>query len=143
MTSHETVCLLNTSDSDAHVQITVFFTDREPVGPHRVDLPARRTKHLRFNDLRDPAPIRAQPTMPASLSRTFQSLFNIRDWIPGRMQMLCSARSLLPAGTPEHGFPSLTRSIYAARRRSRVAAALRASALSPSFPFVLTAFMAA
>ena len=50
-------CLLNTSDSDAHVQITVFFKDREPVGPYRVDLPARRTRHLRFNDLRDPAPI--------------------------------------------------------------------------------------
>ena len=57
MTSHETVCLLNTTDSDAHVQITIFFADREPVGPYKVDLAARRTKHLRFNDLQDPAPI--------------------------------------------------------------------------------------
>jgi hypothetical protein len=57
MTSHETVCLLNTADSVAHVQITIFFTDRDPIGPYRVDLPARRTRHLRFNDLRDPAPI--------------------------------------------------------------------------------------
>jgi hypothetical protein len=57
MTSHETVCLLNTSDGDAHVKITIFFTDREPVGPYVVGLPARRTKHVRFNDLEHPAPI--------------------------------------------------------------------------------------
>lgn len=57
MTSHETVCLLNTSDDDAHVKITIFFTDREPVGPYLVDVPARRTKHVRFNDLKHPSPI--------------------------------------------------------------------------------------
>ena len=32
-TSHETACLLNTSDQDAHVEITIYFSDREPVGP--------------------------------------------------------------------------------------------------------------
>lgn len=57
MLSHETVCLLNTSDSDAHVQITIFFSDHEPVGPYQVTVPARRTKHVRFNDLKDPAPV--------------------------------------------------------------------------------------
>lgn len=57
MTSHETACLLNTSDRDADVGITIYFADREPVGPYRVRVPARRTVHLRFNDLRDPAPI--------------------------------------------------------------------------------------
>ena len=56
-TSHETACLLNASDEDAHVEITVFFSDREPVGPYRVSVPARRTKHLRFNDLEDPEPV--------------------------------------------------------------------------------------
>lgn len=56
-TSHETACLLNTSDRDAHVAITIFFSDRDPVGPYRITVPARRTKHLRFNELRDPAPI--------------------------------------------------------------------------------------
>ena len=54
MTSHETACLLNTSDEDAHIKITIFFSDREPVGPYRVTVPARRTKHLRFNDLTEP-----------------------------------------------------------------------------------------
>ena len=55
--SHETACILNVSDQDAHVRITVFFADREPVGPYRVNVPARRTRHLRFNDLTDPAPV--------------------------------------------------------------------------------------
>ncbi len=55
--SHEAVCMLNAGDADAHVQITIYFSDREPVGPYRVTVPARRTKHLRFNDLTDPAPI--------------------------------------------------------------------------------------
>jgi hypothetical protein len=57
MTSHETLCVLNASDQDAHVEITVFFADREPVGPYRVQVAARRTLHLWFNDLDDPEPI--------------------------------------------------------------------------------------
>lgn len=57
MTSHETACLLNAGDQNANVAITVFFHDREPAGPYRVVVPARRTLHLRFNDLREPEPI--------------------------------------------------------------------------------------
>ena len=56
-TSHETVCILNTSDQDAHIQITIFYSDKEPVGSYRVTVPARRTKHIRFNNLTDPEPI--------------------------------------------------------------------------------------
>src|SRR5512146_2532071 len=55
--SHEAACLLNAGDADAHVSITVYFRDREPAGPYRVLVPARRTLHLRFNDLRDPEPV--------------------------------------------------------------------------------------
>lgn len=54
MTSHETACILNTSDRVAHVRITIYFSDREPIGPYRLEVPARRTCHLRFNDLKDP-----------------------------------------------------------------------------------------
>ena len=57
MTSHETACILNATDADAHVRITIFFTDREPAGPYQVRVPARRTTHLRFNELADPEPI--------------------------------------------------------------------------------------
>ena len=55
--SHETACILNTGDEDAHVEIMLFFTDREPAGSYRLTVPARRTKHLRFNELKDPAPV--------------------------------------------------------------------------------------
>jgi hypothetical protein len=57
MTSHETVCLLNTGPQDAHVSITIFYVDQPPVGPYRVVVPSERTRHVRFNDLSDPAPI--------------------------------------------------------------------------------------
>jgi hypothetical protein len=55
--SHETACILNANDEEAHVVITIFFSDREPVGPYRVTVAPRRTRHLRFNDFRDPASI--------------------------------------------------------------------------------------
>ncbi|MBV9008006.1 MAG: sensory rhodopsin transducer [Verrucomicrobia bacterium] len=55
--SHEAVCMLNANDRDAHVQITIYYTDREPVGPYNVTVPARRTLHQRFNNLADPEPI--------------------------------------------------------------------------------------
>ncbi len=57
MVSHETACLLNTGDEDAHVTIMVFFRDRDPAGPYHVVVPARRTLHQRFNELDDPEPI--------------------------------------------------------------------------------------
>lgn len=57
MTSHETARLLNACDVDAHVKITVYFADHEPVGPYEVTVPAQRTRHVRFNELNDPTPI--------------------------------------------------------------------------------------
>ncbi len=57
LTSHETACLLNVGDADAHVEITIFFEDRDPAGPYRLTVPARRTVHQRFNDLADPEPV--------------------------------------------------------------------------------------
>jgi hypothetical protein len=56
-TSHETACILNAGDKDANIEITIFFSDKEPAGPYRVTVPARRTLHLRFNSLEDPEPI--------------------------------------------------------------------------------------
>jgi hypothetical protein len=55
--SHETACLLNATDRDADVEITVFFEDRDPAGPYKMRVPAQRTKHVRFNDLTHPAPV--------------------------------------------------------------------------------------
>jgi hypothetical protein len=55
--SHETVCILNAGDRVAHVRITLYFVERDPAGPYLVDVPARRTRHVRFNDLADPEPV--------------------------------------------------------------------------------------
>lgn len=52
--SHETACILNTTDHEAHVVLNIFFEDREPAGPYRLTVPARRTVHMRFNDLTEP-----------------------------------------------------------------------------------------
>ena len=57
MTSHETVCILNAGPTEARVEITVYFADRGPVGPYKISVPARRTRHVRFNDLKDPEEI--------------------------------------------------------------------------------------
>ena len=57
MESHETACILNPNTKDAHVDIMVYFTDRDPVGPYKVTVPGRRTLHLRFNSLKNPMPI--------------------------------------------------------------------------------------
>ncbi|MGH7439138.1 MAG: sensory rhodopsin transducer [Polyangiaceae bacterium] len=57
LTSHETACILNAGERDAHLRITIFLSDRDPVGPYHVLVPARRTRHLRFNDLAEPAPV--------------------------------------------------------------------------------------
>lgn len=57
MESHETACLLNPNDADAMVEMTLYFEDREPVGPYRIEVPARRTRHVRFNDLSEPSPV--------------------------------------------------------------------------------------
>lgn len=56
-TSHETVCILNAGDTEAAVEITIFYSDREPAGPYRLKVPPRRTRHVRFNNLTDPEPI--------------------------------------------------------------------------------------
>jgi hypothetical protein len=69
MKSHETACMLNVSDSDASVEIMIYFEDREPVGPYRITVPARRTLHLRFNDLDDPEEV-PRDTDYASLFRS-------------------------------------------------------------------------
>jgi len=57
MTSHETVCILNAGNEEAHIEITIYFSDKDPVGPYRISVGPRRTKHIRFNDLKDPAVI--------------------------------------------------------------------------------------
>lgn len=57
LTSHETICILNAGHEDAQVEVTVYFSNRAPVGPYRFKVNAKRTSHLRFNEFTDPEPV--------------------------------------------------------------------------------------
>ncbi|ARS88462.1 sensory rhodopsin transducer [Natrarchaeobaculum aegyptiacum] len=54
MESHESVCVLNATGEDATLEITIYFTDREPVGPYEKTVPANRTRHFRYNEFEEP-----------------------------------------------------------------------------------------
>jgi hypothetical protein len=54
--SHEAFCVLNAAQEDAHIKLTVFFADRDPV-EYKLTVVARRTKHFRFNNLTEPEKI--------------------------------------------------------------------------------------
>jgi hypothetical protein len=70
LVSHEAACILNTGDNDAQVSITIFFTDREPAGPYHVTVGARRTLHLRFNELKDPERVPRDTSYASVISST-------------------------------------------------------------------------
>jgi hypothetical protein len=57
LVSHEAACILNAGDRDAEIAVTMYLEDRDPVGPYRIRVGARRTLHLRFNDLKEPEPV--------------------------------------------------------------------------------------
>jgi hypothetical protein len=57
LASHESICMLNSGDEAAQVEVLVYFADREPAGPFRLTAPARRAFHQQINALRDPEPI--------------------------------------------------------------------------------------
>ena len=53
-TSHDSLWMLNTTDRGAQVEITLYYADREPVGPYPLEVAPRRVRQVRFNDLIDP-----------------------------------------------------------------------------------------
>lgn len=54
LTSHEAVCVLNTGLQAANVTLTLYFTNRDPVGPYKFTVAAQRSLHIRMNDLKEP-----------------------------------------------------------------------------------------
>ncbi|MEO6563134.1 MAG: sensory rhodopsin transducer [Nitrosospira sp.] len=57
LVSHDAICILNSGDKDAQIEITIFFADREPAGPYHITVKALRTKHIRFNEFTEPEPV--------------------------------------------------------------------------------------
>lgn len=47
--SHEAVCVLNTSDKDAVINLTLYFEDRDAMTGFKADCKAGRTHHIRLD----------------------------------------------------------------------------------------------
>lgn len=56
-TSHDKIAILNFSDEDAKVNLTIFYSDSPPVEGYTIEVKARRVRKIRFNDLVDPLPL--------------------------------------------------------------------------------------
>lgn len=56
-TSCDELCILNTTPTEASITLTVYFTDRDPIGPYKLNVPPQRMRSVKFNDLIDPLPI--------------------------------------------------------------------------------------
>ncbi len=50
--SHEAICVINTTDRDAEIKLTLFFEDRDVITDFSSACPARRTHHIRMDKLR-------------------------------------------------------------------------------------------
>ena len=50
--SHESVCVLNTSDADAKIKLTLFFEDRDKIDDFESFCGAGRTHHIRLDRIR-------------------------------------------------------------------------------------------
>lgn len=51
--SHEAVCVLNITQENAEVSLTLYFENREPVGDYTVLIPAQRTNHIRIDKIKN------------------------------------------------------------------------------------------
>ena len=51
--SHEAICVINTTERDADIKLTLFFEDRECRTDFRSFCPARRTHHIRMDKLKN------------------------------------------------------------------------------------------
>jgi hypothetical protein len=47
----ETACVLNPNDDPADLEITLYFAEREPLGPFRLRVEPRRVRHVRVDEL--------------------------------------------------------------------------------------------
>ncbi len=51
--SHEAICVINTADTDAKLNITLLYEDREAKGGIEWVVPAMKTNHIRMDKIRD------------------------------------------------------------------------------------------
>lgn len=52
--SKDQLSILNTSDKNAQLKLTIYFTDNEAVGEYEIEVKAERVRKFSINDLIDP-----------------------------------------------------------------------------------------
>ena len=57
LTSRDELFVLNTGDAEARLALTIFYADRDPIGPYELTVAPRRVRSVRCNDLIDPEAI--------------------------------------------------------------------------------------
>ena len=92
-TSHEAFCILNATDDEAHIELTIFYADREPVGLTKSR--SRRAERIIFDSIISPirSRFRSARVTRACSSRTRRSSCSTRGSTRGRRRMRCLARS--------------------------------------------------
>lgn len=50
---HESIIITNTGQSDAHIKITLLYTDKDPVSDIEITVRARRVRCVRTNEEKD------------------------------------------------------------------------------------------
>lgn len=51
--SHEAGCVLNLSETEAQIEITIYFEDREPLKGFSAVCPPERTNHIRLDKIKN------------------------------------------------------------------------------------------
>jgi hypothetical protein len=95
-TSRDELCVLNLGPVRAHVEVTVYHHDRDPVGPYRLEVDAERVCRRRINDLIDPEAV--------PLGQPFGLLVESDVPIVVQLQRLDTRQDAL-SSTIAHAFP--------------------------------------
>jgi hypothetical protein len=56
-TSYDQLSILNTQPKPAQLTLSIYYSGQPLVGPYWLEVPARRIKHIRLNELIDPLPL--------------------------------------------------------------------------------------
>lgn len=51
--SHESICVLNLSEVQAEISISIYFEDKEPMGKFKATCCAKKTNHIRLDNIKD------------------------------------------------------------------------------------------
>lgn len=62
--SHEAICLLNITDIDAEVKMTLYFEDTDKIDGFAVSVPAEKTLHVRMDKIKNKDGLGVPPNKP-------------------------------------------------------------------------------